>query len=114
MDGQGNQIRKLMEDTSRIRGQFLLAEIRTCSIALEVGDYELSVGSIDIAVRETKNVERGISALRRFLEGAPAEQREEIARKQADIEERLSRLKLLIAARIAELETQHSSERKTL
>ena len=86
-------IRELREKTGRTRYQFLRAELQTCFTALEIGQYQLSVGNATVAEREVAAVEKGIRAIQRFLPEVSAEQRREVETKLAELNEILDPLK---------------------
>lgn len=102
MDDRGREIQELLDHSSRIRGQFVSVELQSCLTALDVAHQELAAGGVDIAMRESANIDRGIRAIRRFASEVPAEQQEGIAQKLAGLEEKLAGLKALIDARIRE------------
>jgi hypothetical protein len=90
------QIRELAEKTAQLRYQFLLAECQTCFTALDVAQFELSVGGITIAKREIAAVEKGLCTIERFLPEISVEQRQEL-------EEKLAELKAVLALIVLEL-----------
>jgi hypothetical protein len=88
-----NQIKRLYETTDRTRYEFLKNEVQACLIALEMAEFQLSIGNRAVAESEATEVAKGIGVLRRFLPATPAEQRPEIGKKLADIEAALISLK---------------------
>jgi hypothetical protein len=88
-----NEIRELLEKTARTRYEFLRAELQTCSIALEMAKYELSVGNVAVARKEVGAVEAGIATMRRFLPQISVDQRIEFETKLADLQAALEPLR---------------------
>lgn len=88
MDELAKEIRELRERTARTRYAFLRAEFETCSTALEMAKYELSVGNVATAGREVACVDAGLLTIRRFLSQIPADQKLEtkLAELQAVLE----------------------------
>jgi hypothetical protein len=88
-----DEIRVLREKTKSTRRQFLLAEVQTCSIALERAQYELSLGNTDEARKELAVAGRGVEVARRFLNEA-AGPMPEIESELAHLDEGLESLRL--------------------
>jgi phage terminase Nu1 subunit (DNA packaging protein) len=88
-----NEIRELRERTALTRYQFLKAELQTCCTALEMAQYELSIGDVVVVGREVAAVEEGIRTLERFLPEATAEQREEVGTRVAELKTILDSVK---------------------
>jgi hypothetical protein len=72
------EIKELIEKTGRTRYQFLRAELQTCLTALEMAEYELSIGNTAVAEKEVAYVEKGVRTLQRFLPEVSDDQRKEI------------------------------------
>jgi hypothetical protein len=87
------EVKKLIEQTTWTRYQFLLAEIQTCVTALDMGLYELSAGNAAVAKREAALAEKGTQVIRQFLREVPAEQRPELEMRLTAVEEKLALLK---------------------
>jgi hypothetical protein len=98
MDELGKEIRDLREKTDRTRYQFLKAELRTCSTAMEIAQYQLSIGSVDVARTEADCVEAGLSTIRRFLLETSPEQQAEIEAKVAELTALLHQLRIKLSA----------------
>jgi len=88
------EIRELYDKIARTRYQFLRTELRTCIMALEMAEYELSVGNSPVAEREVVSVEKGIRTIQGFLPEVSAEQRTELQARLADVKAMLDSLKV--------------------
>jgi predicted transcriptional regulator len=78
------EIRELSGKVQRNRYQFLKAELKTCLTALEIAQFELSIGNTTVAQSEIAAVEKGVSVIQRFLSALPQDQRREV---EANLEE---------------------------
>jgi hypothetical protein len=65
-----DQIRTLRETTDANRAAFLRTELRTCFIALERAQFELSLGNPQEAEKEFVVVSRGAEVIARLLDEA--------------------------------------------
>ena len=90
------EIRDLRERTAYLRRQFLRAELETCSIAVERGRLELSLGDTQEAEKEWAVAEHGAQVVQRFLGEAPSQ--------LGDIEARLIELRESLAGLRLELD----------
>ena len=90
--GVQREIEQLFEKTARTRYEFLKAGMQACFTALEMAQYELSVGHVDGVRKEIAFVRRGIATLRRFLSEASSEQRSEVAAGMARLQGLLTAL----------------------
>ena len=88
------EISELYDKIARTRYQFLRTELRTCIMALEMAEYELSVGNSPVAEREVVSVEKGIRTIQGFLPEVSAEQRTELQARLADVKAMLDSLKV--------------------
>jgi hypothetical protein len=91
-----SQIRDLRERTESNRRDFLRAELQTCSIAIERGRFELSLGNSDEAEKECAIVRHGARVIEKFLS--------EGSRQIPDLEARLLELKASIESLRAEID----------
>ncbi len=62
-----SQIRDLRERTELNRRDFIRAELQTCSIAVDRGHFELSLGNRDEAEKECAVAHRGAQVIEKFL-----------------------------------------------
>jgi hypothetical protein len=83
----------LLEKTRRTRYQFLQAELQTCFTAVDMGNYELSLGNVDVTKWEVNIVEEGVRTIQRFLGETSLEQRKAIESRLADLQCSLDLLK---------------------
>ena len=90
-----NQIRELRERTRHTRHQFLKADTQTCFIAIERGQFELSLGNTHEAQKEFELANRGVEVIERFLGEEPG-QMPEIEAKLAALKESMESLRLEI------------------
>jgi hypothetical protein len=72
------EIRELSDKVQRTRYQFLKTELQTCLTALEIAEFELSIGNTTVAQREIATVEKGVRVIERFLSALPQDQRQEM------------------------------------
>lgn len=72
------EIKKLRGQTERTRRQFLNAEIQTCVTALEMGEYELSVGNLPVVEREIAAAAKGLETMQRYLLVVSPREKEEL------------------------------------
>jgi hypothetical protein len=80
------QIRDLLEKTRRTRYEFLKAELQTCNTALDLAKFELSVDNTEVAEKEVRAIEKGISVLERFLPEMPqGDPRRDVEAKLAEL-----------------------------
>lgn len=92
------EIRRLSENTARTRYQFLTVELQTCFTAIDLAQFELSVGNAAIAEREVAAVEEGIRVLQRFLPDVSGKPREELEARLAELQSMLDSLKADLSA----------------
>ena len=85
MGDLSEEIRELSDRVQRTRHQFLKAELLTCFTALEMAQFELSIGNTAVAQREIAAVEKGVSVIHRFLPGLQQDQRQEVETTLADL-----------------------------
>src|SRR5690242_11699849 len=88
------EIRQLRRKTDSTRATFIRAELQTCTLALEVAEYQLSMGKLDVVKREVASVLEGISALQRVLREASAEQQIQVKAEVMQLQARLKPLQL--------------------
>lgn len=81
-----DEIDELHRQTRATRAGFLQAEVQTCFTALEIAQFELSEGRLDVVERELSFVARGMAAIRRTLASADAALTAEILPKLAALE----------------------------
>ena len=87
------EIRELRDKIAGTRYQFLRTHMQTCITALEMANYELSIGNTSVAKGEVAAVEKGIHTIRRFLPEVTGEQKTELQARLADVNARLDSLK---------------------
>jgi hypothetical protein len=87
------EIARLREQTERTRYQFLTVEVETCHTAIDIANFELSVGNAAVAVKEVQTVEEGIRVIHRFLAEISGDHRSAIEAKLATLQSRLVALK---------------------
>jgi hypothetical protein len=68
-----SQIRYLRERTESNRRDFLRAELQTCFLAVERGNFEISLGNRHEAEKEFAAARRGAQVIEKLLREAPAE-----------------------------------------
>lgn len=93
------EIGNLHEKTARTRYQFLKAELQTCRMAIEMGEYEFSLGNRAVAEKEAILVKKGISVIHRFLPEALPEEQLEVEAKTAKLSVALESLKAKLGPR---------------
>jgi hypothetical protein len=86
MEDLEKEIGKLYETTARTRYEFIQTELQSCWTALEIADYQLSVGNPATAASEVAFVTRGIAVLHRFLPLTSEEHQLEIEKKLEELE----------------------------
>ncbi len=91
-----SQIRDLRERTELNRRDFIRAELQTCSIAVDRGHFELSLGDRDEAEKEFAIAHRGAQVIEKFLSEGP--------RQIPELEARLPALKASIESLRAEID----------
>ncbi len=91
-----SQIRDLREKTESNRSEFLRIELQTCSIAVERGRLELSLGNRDEAEKERAIAHRGAEVIEKFLSDG--------SRQLPEVEARLVELKASIESFRAEID----------
>ena len=98
MRSEDDEIGELYETAARARYQFIRVELQTCLTALEMADFELSIGNSAVAEREVACAEKGIGTARRFLPEVSAEQRTELEAKLAELHAILDAVKARLSA----------------
>ena len=93
MDQYGSEVKRLLEQTARVRQQFLEVEAETCLTALDNGRLQLSRGHVEAARMEIAFVEKGLRDLERFAAELPDQGRERWAGRRAEIRAQLEALK---------------------
>ena len=93
MSDLDDEIRELSGRVQRTRRQFVKTELQTCFTALEMAEFELSIGNTTVAQTEVASVEKGVSVLQRFLSALPQDQRREVDAKLAELNARLESVK---------------------
>jgi hypothetical protein len=88
-----DEIRELAGKVQRTGRQFLKAELQTCFTALEMAEFELSIGNIAVTEREVAAVEKGVSVIQRFLSPLPEDQKRELDATFAELKARLESVK---------------------
>jgi predicted nucleic acid-binding Zn-ribbon protein len=88
------EIRDLRERMARTRYQFLQAGVQTCVLEIDMLKHELSIGNIDFAGRELRNVEKGVSTIQRLLQDTTPEQRAELEARVAELTTELEPLRI--------------------
>jgi hypothetical protein len=91
-----SQIRDLRERTELNRRDFIRAELQTCSIAVDRGHFELSLGNRDEAEKECAVAHRGAQVIDKFLH--------EGSRQMLELEAGLLELKASIESLSAEID----------
>jgi hypothetical protein len=94
------EIAELREATWRTRSQFVKAELKSCTTAMDIARAELSSGNGIVAGAEIPMVEKAIRTIERFLPQLPVEQRTELEAELANTKERFEHLKLDVDARL--------------
>jgi len=89
MDDLSSQVRELMERTARIRSEFLLTELQSCSIGLAMAHQALLIGDREAAQREVVFVEKGLHIVERLIPVLTQTER-------SSVEARLAELKTLL------------------
>jgi hypothetical protein len=89
-------IQELHEKTVRTRYAFLKAEIQTCLTAVEMGEFELSKGNVEIAQKEATIVEKGIRTIERFLPGLSNELQSGLGNSLTKLRTKLDSLRLAL------------------
>jgi hypothetical protein len=79
------QIAILQEKTENTRYNFLLAEIQTCAIALDMARFEYERRNFAYADREVESAMKGIATIERFLPQARHEHQVELRQKVAGL-----------------------------
>jgi hypothetical protein len=90
-----DEIQALRARTGQNLREFLLTELRTCFLSVEMGRFELAQHNIATAKREQQITERGLSTIDRFLPRDP-----ELA---AELDSRLKELRNSLAQLAADL-----------
>ncbi|HWB87246.1 MAG TPA: hypothetical protein VG675_24090 [Bryobacteraceae bacterium] len=90
------QIGELLEQTGRIRYEFLAAEIQTCITALEMAEFELSKHNLPVVEREMSSVDEGIRVVERFLNDFSLGDRAEIEKRLANLKTYAARVKTAV------------------
>jgi hypothetical protein len=88
-----NEIGRLYKRTARTRYEFLKNEVQACRTALEMAEFERSIGNRAATETELAHVAKGIKVIRRFLPLTSAEHQLEIGAKVAEMETALVSLK---------------------
>ena len=91
-----DEIRNLRERTESNRREFLRAELQTCSVAIERGRLELSLGDTHEARKELEVASRGAETIEKFMQQG--------AGRLTDLEPDLANLNASLAALRADLE----------
>jgi two-component system CheB/CheR fusion protein len=100
------EIRELFAKVHHTRRQFLKAELQTCMTALEIAQFELSIGNTTVAQREIAAVDKGVSVIQQFLPALPEAQRGEIDTKLAELSAILQSVKARYGAELCRSEAQ--------
>ena len=90
------EIRELSGQVQRTQYQFLKAELQTCFTALEIAQFELSIGSTIVVQREVAAVEKGVAVIQRFLSTLPQDQRREVDAKLEELNAILESVKAAV------------------
>ncbi len=85
MSDLDKEIRELSDRVQHTRYQFLKIELQTCLTALEMAQFELSIGNATVVQREIAAVEKGVSVIQRFLSALPQDQRQEVDTNLAEL-----------------------------
>ena len=85
MSDLDKEIRELSDRVQHTRYQFLKTELQTCLTALEMAQFELSIGNTTVVQREIAAVEKGVSVIQRFLSALPQDQRVEMDTNLAEL-----------------------------
>jgi len=87
-----HQFTELQLKTARIRQDFLLALLQNTFTALEMADFELSIGNIEVVEKELVHTQKACSAIERFVAGLKPEQRSNIDFQLAHAKDRHKKL----------------------
>lgn len=93
-----DEIRELLARSAHNRRQFIKAALQSCVTALEIADFQLSVGNAHEARREVVFIEKGVRRVRHFLAGSTSEQQTEVEARLAELTNALQLLKAQLEA----------------
>jgi hypothetical protein len=88
-----DKIRELLERSAHNRRQLIKVSLQSCATALEIADFQLSVGNAREARKEVAFVEKGVRTIQHFLAGATPAQRTEVEASLAELAKALEQLK---------------------
>ncbi len=81
-----------MNNPADVQLQFMMAEVDTCSIALDSARLELSLGQVDAVRHRLGIAAQGIETLERFLPLIPADDRPNLTTQISALRNRLDAL----------------------
>jgi hypothetical protein len=91
-------IKRLSEQTGRTRYQFLTVNLQSCFIAIDLANFELSLGNTAVVEKEVLAVEHGIRVIQRFLPEVSGQPRTELKASLAKLQSQLVQLKAELSA----------------
>lgn len=98
MDGDtAAVVKKLRDDALRTRKEFLAIDIGVCRTALEMAEFEFSVGNTDLARNELQSARKGASVIEELLGGVPPAQRGGLETEIAALKKMALRMEELLA-----------------
>jgi hypothetical protein len=86
------EVGELLARAARIRYDFLRTELQLCTITLQMGDYELTLGNMHAVRKEIQAAGKGIDVLEKLLPAASAQERSELEPQLAELKNLLQTL----------------------